>query len=659
MSITTPADNPINVPAASMANTPRPFTSTFHLAFWMALILAACKIVHFHPPASLTWAQIQWYFSSVTVSIHQDILYALVIGLLGQAALSLTRRRPRLQTALWLAIAFLCLISAFYAVISVQVFWFLRMPLTYPLIYLAGDVKNMQSSVGAFMTPLVAASLIGVPLLYLVLIWFTRRLSFPRMPRVRLLQLASILILLLYASLAHRTAVVNWRVNRDDRRIAENPHYTLLASTITELLGGRSPHLKETFPPDDVNDFLLVSQRPAGAPPTPNLPRGPRNVIVVVLESVSTQHMSLYGSPFKTTPNLDAEAANSLVFDNVYAHFTNTANAVAAMLLSIYPPMTWREYTVERPDLPGHTVAQSLKPLGYRTAFISGGDNQYANQLNFLKNRGFDTIWDCRDTGRPRDFSWGVEDRHTIDMILKWIDQDPAKPFYIFSWTQCTHNPYLLPAGQPEIDFYKQPAQTLPRAETGGWKLSRFLNALHETDRQLGRLMNALRQRNLADDTILLIIGDHGEAFGFPHGSWGHTGKIYQEDIHVPLIIWNPLLFKTARRADTVGAQVDLGPTILDLLNIPSPPTWQGHSLFSPTRPPRAYFYGAMDDFLIGLRERNHKYIYNATLGREELYDLTRDPNEQANLAAQQPDLCKRLRQRLAAWLDYQKRHAR
>jgi arylsulfatase A-like enzyme len=98
---------------------------------------------------------------------------------------------------------------------------------------------------------------------------------------------------------------------------------------------------------------------------------------------------------------------------------------------------------------------------------------------------------------------------------------------------------------------------------------------------------------------------------------------------------------------------VDVNPTVAEVMGLPAPASWQGRSLFDRSRPPRAYFYAANDDYLLGVREQNWKYIYNATAGRDELYDLTGDPDEKRNRAAENPDKCRQLRQRLAAWRDY------
>jgi arylsulfatase A-like enzyme len=125
----------------------------------------------------------------------------------------------------------------------------------------------------------------------------------------------------------------------------------------------------------------------------------------------------------------------------------------------------------------------------------------------------------------------------------------------------------------------------------------------------------------------------------------------------VPCIFWNPLLFRPGMRKNAVGAHVDLNPTIFGLLGIPLPSTWQGRSLLDPDRANRAYFSCNTGNLLQGLREGPYKYIYNATLGREELYNLVSDPTEQANLAKLQPDRCSMFRQRLAAWASFDRKH--
>ncbi len=108
-----------------------------------------------------------------------------------------------------------------------------------------------------------------------------------------------------------------------------------------------------------------------------------------------------------------------------------------------------------------------------------------------------------------------------------------------------------------------------------------------------------------------------------------------------------------------IGSHTDLAPTVLDVLGLPPPKEWDGRSLFAAERPPRTYlFAAAWGQYLLGVREEDWKYIYDARGGREELYDLSTDRDEQKNLAASQTERACRLRQRLAAWLQVeQSRH--
>ena len=214
-----------------------------------------------------------------------------------------------------------------------------------------------------------------------------------------------------------------------------------------------------------------------------------------------------------------------------------------------------------------------LRKCDYRTAFISAGDNTFADQDKFIRNRGYDTVWDCHDANAPMAFSWGVQDKAMVDMVLR-SSWDRSKPFYIFSWNQGTHHPYYLPPNIPRTDFI----QGDPSYGNIPQELNKYLNSLAEFDRQLSRLFDALRERGLDRDTMVIVTGDHGQAFGAPHEGYYHSGNVYQEDVHVPMVVWSPALFSQAAVSDTIGSQIDLSPMILDLLGIPAPAGWQGRS---------------------------------------------------------------------------------
>lgn len=646
--------SPATEPVASSGNIASGSTgqSTFWFAFWLGVVLLGTKAVHLGMP-EFSWDGLREYLEDLAVVSNADLVYALIVGVLAQCAVCYSARSAHTQRFVWAVLILFCMVSVIYAVVSVQVFSYLRSPLTYPLIYLAGDVKNMRSSVTAFASGSLVTALLAIPLGYLVVACASHRLVQPKRTRAFRFNQALCLALLagfvLYGRLCYGSG---WR-DRNDRRIIENPHWTLLTSCVRELLGnGSIVQLDESFPPEHLEDFRIVAERQGLPVETAAFPAQPRNVIVLVMESTSARYLDLYDGPFPgVTPRLKEEAAHSVVFNNFYCHVGLTANALVAIALSVYPGMTWREYTIEHPRLPGTTIAGILRPLGYRTAFIHNGDLEYTNQGGFMKNRGFDTMWDYRDLDGgvpdPNGFSWGVEDEHLVDGMLKWIDQDRQTPFCLLAWTIQAHHPYTVPV-QDKQDFFKG-----AKPPGDDYDLDLYLNALHETDREIGRLLDGLRERGLADDTLVVITGDHGEAFGHPHDTYGHGGKLFQENVRIPLILWNPKLFR-GERSDTVGSQIDVNPTVLHLMGIAPPGDWQGHSLFAEDRPPRAYFYAANDDYLFGVREGRWKYIFNATTGRAVLFDLEADPDEQQDVSGQHSEICDTLRKRLAAWMRYE-----
>jgi phosphoglycerol transferase MdoB-like AlkP superfamily enzyme len=265
------------------------------------------------------------------------------------------------------------------------------------------------------------------------------------------------------------------------------------------------------------------------------------------------------------------------------------------------------------------------------------------------EGKGFEKTYGYTQLGGKRLSSWGTEDRCLIDRLIQWIEEKPGQPFLAVCWTDQTHDPYTLSPGVKPVDFFQGKPPTAHAAD-----LSRYLTILHETDRHLGRLFAMLRARGLADDTLVVVTGDHGEAFSDPHDQRGHSLTVYQEEVSVPLMLWNPRLFREGRRVANVGGHVDMNPTITDVLGIKPPNEWQGHSLFDPSRPERTYFFASAGEHVFGMREGMWKYLFDATSGREMLFNLGRDVEEQRNIASSEQKRCEGFRKRVAGWVAFE-----
>jgi lipoteichoic acid synthase len=506
----------------------------------------------------------------------------------------------------------------------------------------------VKSSITDRVTFDIGLSLVAAPLLvWIAAYFFSRRRAFP--PVI----LASMGAWIVLGSLQNFTPDTVWKA----RRLMLNPHIELFRSAFVGLTGRPRATLPRDFLPEDQDELQTVGKRAvasrSGFQPADGAPR-PKNVIVVVLESVGTKYMSLYGSRYATTPNLLAESKHALIGDNMYAHAPYTFCTFMAVNFSIYPGLPWAYapgpgFSLDGPRRLPPTFASVLQQRGWRTAYLHNGDMDWGGEKYLIEKAGYDTVEDYHDFKAPELTSWGAEDRFLIDRLISWIDEKPGQPFLAYCWTDQTHNPYVLRPGAQRYDFFHGEQ---PRAHADA--LARYLNVLHEADANLGRLFAALRERGIADDTLVVVTGDHGEAFADPHDQQGHGFSVYQEEVNVPFMIWNPRLFPETKHLANIGGHVDLNPTLADILDVPTPAEWQGHSLFETERPERTFFVASVDDYILGMREGTWKYVFEATSGTESLYDLKADPSEQRNALTLEPERARRMRQRVAAWIDFE-----
>jgi sulfatase-like protein len=502
------------------------------LAGWLAIVLILSK------GFSLDRSRHCWWVLDLSMASYNDVFFALALGALASLILWAWQGQPAVASGLRRAFVGFCVLCTFYAVVAAGVFTYFGRPLSYDLLKLVHGVAALKSSISDRLTPSVLAALIGVPgAYYLMARCLVRRRKAP---------VVMVMMLLAWSAFGC------WQYYERPRpyfmpHLSVNPHIELVRSTWNGLTGPGRPLLRTDYPRHYQDEFRPRAWRAAAArgvsvPVAHEAP--PKNVIVIVLESVGTKYLSLYGSKYKTTPSLNEEAA-----------------------------------------------------------FLSNGDMEWAGMSYVLENQGYDVVEDYRAMGGASLTSWGAEDRVLFERLIRFLDD-----------------------------------------------LGRYLNVLLQVDRHIGEFFRALRDRGLAEDTLVVITGDHGEAFGDPHDQRGHGFTAYQEDVNVPLILWNPRLFPGGRRLDTIGGHVDLNATIADLLCIPASGDWQGYSLFDPSRPRRAYYLASIGEYLFGVRDGKWKYIYQATSGREFLTDLTADPHELQNSADSEPDVCRELRHRVSAW---------
>ena len=374
--------------------------------------------------------------------------------------------------------------------------------------------------------------------------------------------------------------------------------------------------------------FLAVAQAPKHAVTRKSqLP----NIVLITLDTTRADRMGFLGCKSGLTPNLDALAGDGVVFTRAYSHVPITTASHATILTGTYPqynrvidfgiPLSPR-----LPDLP-----DLLRQSGYHTGAFVG--SLILDPLDGTAP-GFDRGFDVYNAGfhlrrRGVDRYKTVERRadEVVSHALGWLSQLPDPPFFVWVHLYDAHDPYDPP--EPfKSKFAKQP----------------YDGEIAYADSAVGKLLDQLRKHGLYDETMIAVMADHGESLG-AHGENTHGVFLYDETLHVPLLIKLPSNRGAGKRVETRVGLVDVAPTILGEAKIAVPPQMQGESLLARLKPAKngaaedrpAYAESDYPHRAFGwsaLRAlRTGKYLY-IRAPESELYNQVTDPEAAHNLAA-------------------------
>lgn len=344
--------------------------------------------------------------------------------------------------------------------------------------------------------------------------------------------------------------------------------------------------------------------------------RKPKNVVLVTVESLSAEYLGAYGSKENLTPNLDKLAAQGLQFDNMYATGTRTVRGLDALTLGT-PPIPGQAI-IHRPNNEHlATIGEFLEAQDYATYFVYGGYGYFDNMNAYFKGNDYNVI-DRTDFNRQEiaaENVWGVADESLFKHTLKVLDEHRGKPFFAHIMTTSNHRPYTFPEGRIDMPQGNRKA------------------AVKYTDYAIGQFMQAASKEPWFKDTLFVIVADHCASVA------GKT-KLPVAKYHIPAIFYAPDMLP-AGHYSRLASQIDIAPTLLDLLGVSGDDHFFGESLFEAAadhRPARAFISNYQelgyykDDQLVVLspKQRIEQYRVNPETLESEPTSINQELVEEA-----------------------------
>jgi len=390
------------------------------------------------------------------------------------------------------------------------------------------------------------------------------------------------------------------------------------------------------------------------------------NVLILSIDTLRADALGCYGSQGGHTPNIDRLAERGVLFQRALAPMATTFPSHSSMFTGLYPRVhgvRWNGHTLDEDRT---TLAEVLDDAGFETgAFVSYKAMVARGGLH----QGFDSVSDEKlvaDSPRIRDggevnrlaFEYldGLGERGGTFLWLHYFEPHSPYPLTDYASERLVgyEGPLADGASIDEIHVMNDKKRRTP-ADVAAFQ-TLYDGRVREADRLVGELIEGLEERGRLDDTILVLVGDHGQLLG-EHGHVGHGAILWQEVLEVPFMIVDPRSKATGEVQTRVGV-VDLMPTVLDLLSLEAPAGMQGRSLA------RALYGEALEDELyfaevriadpkqarprgqneaVAVFHEHHKFVLQGD--EEVLYDLNADPGEgQALELTLESELVNRLR---------------
>ena len=383
----------------------------------------------------------------------------------------------------------------------------------------------------------------------------------------------------------------------------------------------------------------------------PPQPAARPDLIVLVIDALRPDHLGSHGYARPTSPNLDRLAERGARFEHAMSAANYTTASVPSIFTGLFPSVHGVFAEGDRLDDGFLTLAERLRDLSYATAAFAPNPS-LGRRFNF--DQGFD-LFDDKALHNEETIPW--KKFETAERIrkgaLSFVDGVAAeKPVFLYLHYRDVHGPYVPPPpfDRVFVDAAVESAAALSAAQreaipeylrlegapaTLAHYLAQYDGEILYTDGRIGALLEALESRGRLRHAWIVVTADHGESF-LDHGVWNHGNELYQEEIHVPLILVAPQGRGRGRRIGDLVSGVDLLPTLLEAAGAPPPAGVQGRSLLpllDGARLPRTTLF-AEGRGRLAVRDGRFKLLRDADAGVWRQFDLAADPGERVDLRA-------------------------
>jgi arylsulfatase A-like enzyme len=486
---------------------------------------------------------------------------------------------------------------------------------------------------------------------------------------------------------------VGTQVGRMTRPVAHRPRFLPVAVAVAALLiAGATARSK----------WDAHAERGRALAEIPEAPAGARNILLIILDTVRGASLGFLAAagesslwPPALSPTLDAFVRTSVLFEDAVAASPWTLPSHASMFTGQWPDRLSADWG--RPlDRAYPTVAEVMERHGYRTVGVvanllyasheTGLDRGFLDYVDYPVSLGQTLLSSAFGRrlladGRLRrvltdeDLPNRFTAREVTDEFLAWQSRNGQRPFFGFVNYFDAHEPHFppdsvrsrIPAGTKwnRYSYYTGLLTGVHARRAEKWTMTRdeaavhagaYNAAIHQADREAGRLLEELDRRGVLENTVVILASDHGEQLG-EHGLFEHQNSLYRTAVHVPLLVYDSRAPERARRVASTVSLRDMGATIVDLagLDVPSsglsgrslarfwedggePDAQSGQapdtvfSVLSPRHEGQEWLPVGQGPVMYSLSDSNYHYILNVD-GSEELYAVRQDPGESQDLA--------------------------